>query len=159
MMDQTVQLGPKKRASLCEWRGEMRMDVRETESGLLTKKGVSLGLDKIKKLHATLLDVTMALGRLNNGENIEFKVDLGDGVFVSVTSPYAGVDLRQFFKSTLNEEQMYLPAEWKATKRGVFLTVPEWVEMYKFCYKMMDKMTTSFKPDCQAPPPSPPNVF
>ncbi len=138
----------------------MRLDVREMdESGRLTQKGVSLGPEKIKKFYAAIRDATEAVTRLRNGESVQFKADLGSGVFMRVETPFCGVDLRQFFQPRLGDETDS-STEWKPTKRGIFLTVQEWVDFCRFFYKVMHTLTTwcSARPDCQAPP-SPPPVF
>ncbi len=140
------------------WREEIRLDVREMdESGRLTQKGVSLGPEKIKKFYTAIRDATSAVTRLRNGDSVQFKADLGGGVFMRVETPFRGVDLRQFFHPHERDETDS-SVEWKPTKRGIFLTVQEWVDFCRFCYTVIHELTTlcNARPES---PPSPPAMF
>lgn len=81
-------LGNNRFVQVVEWKGELRVDLRQWENNYPSKKGVSLNLMQYKNLLAAL-DLTITPAFTNDQKELQFKAakngshHLGANVFVS----------------------------------------------------------------------------
>lgn len=106
------QLGNCRYIEVKEWKGELRVDLREWENGQPTKKGISLTLMRWKNLVDAIEYVDQGL-RNNDG----YKTHLGGNVYICIGAGSVCVDIRQFWKP----ENEVVP-----TKKGLCLRPGEY---------------------------------
>ena len=116
-----LSLGNGRYVQVTEWKGEMRVDIREWDNDLPTKKGVSLSLMQYKNLLAgieTFIDPAMK-------ENKNEMFNLGANVFMKVRKNNPCVDIRQFWKPPQHSEAV-------PTKKGICLRPSEYAALKTF---------------------------
>ena len=105
-------LGNERYVQVNEWRGELRVDIREWKDNKPTKKGISLTLMRWKNLVNQIEYVDKALeNKLSYGYHI------GGNVHCSIGENSVCVDIRQYWKP--NEEAV-------PTKKGICLRPKEY---------------------------------
>ena len=92
-MNTSFQLGNGRRVRVVEWKGETRVDVREWDGDIPTKKGVSLSLSRWKSFLDFIDQVDEALK-----ENKTYSLHLGGNVYCNVKEGSPCVDIRQYWK-------------------------------------------------------------
>ena len=107
----TVTLGRERCVEVCEWKGELRVDLREWQDGKPTKKGISLPLMRWKNWVDYIEYVDEALR-----EKKTYKSHLGGNVYCSITESGC-VDIRQYWRP----ESEVVP-----TKKGLCLRPSEY---------------------------------
>ena len=133
-------LGNDRYLQVVEWKGELRVGMREWKGVIATKKGISLNLMQYKNLTDIIEDIKEA-----RTKNQEYKYHLGNDVYVTVTQNNPCVDIRQFWKphSDLVPTRKGLclrPSEYEAFKTAVpdiDKQVPE-MEYTTPCYMQED---------------------
>lgn len=91
-------LGNNRFVQVVEWKGELRVDLRQWENNYPSKKGVSLNLMQYKNLLAAL-DLTITPAFTNDQKELQFKAakngshHLGANVFVSARQDNPCVDI------------------------------------------------------------------
>lgn len=111
------QLGNERFVEVTEWKGEMRVDLREWNDDKPTKKGISLTLMRWKNWVDHLEFVDQALADKTN-----FKRHLGGNVYCTVTEGSGCVNIRQFWKP----QEEVVP-----TKKGLCLRPVEYSALKK----------------------------
>ena len=105
-------LGNDRYVQVCEWKSELRVDLREWENDAPTKKGISLILMRWKNLVDAF---EYADQGLQNKE--AYKAHLGGNVYICIGTGSVCVDIRQFWKP----ENEVIP-----TKKGLCLRPGEY---------------------------------
>ena len=95
-----------------EWKGEMRVDIREWQDDQPTKKGISLPLMRWKNL---VYQIEYVYKALQNKQSYGYHV--GGNVFCGIDENIVCVDIRQYWKP--NEEVV-------PTKKGICLRPKEY---------------------------------
>ena len=80
-------------AEVCEWKGEMRVDLREWQDGKPMKKGIRLTLMRWKNWVDSVECLDGALA-----DKREYETHLGGNVYCSVSEGSQCVDIRQYWK-------------------------------------------------------------
>ena len=112
--------------SVTEWEGQPRIDLRQWWPSLgnvkrPSKRGVSMPLHRYAMLRSTLPFVDNVLARVKEGaKDIDEKWHLGSNMFVTISSPYSCVNIRQWFKKDVDGD--LLPG------RGISLNAAQWNE-------------------------------
>ena len=104
-------LGNERYVQVCEWKGELRVDLREFRQDKPTKKGISLTLMRWKNFLDLLDYLDEALK-----EKKSYNCHLGGNVYCSVTENSVYVDIRQHWKPA---------TEVVPTKKGLCLRPKE----------------------------------
>ena len=118
-----VHLGGGRYSELTEWNGSKRVDLRFWKTDTIpTKVGVSLSLPQWEVLRSATQVVDDLIGRVKDGEPVEWRYDLGEDVYVIIKAPQLTIHIRKYFVSN---------GEWTLhpTKRGVTLILYEWKEL------------------------------
>ena len=103
----------------------VRVDLRFWKTDTIpTKVVVSLSLPQWKVLCSATQVVDDLIGRVKDGEPVEWRYDLGDDVYVIIKAPQLTIHIRKYF--VFNGEWTLHP-----TKRGVTLILYEWKELKK----------------------------
>ncbi len=101
---------------VCEWKGELRVDIREWNEGKPTKKGISLTLSRWKILVENFDEIDES-----KKEGRQFGQHLGGNVYCEL-KPNGHVDIRKYWK----------PADESVpTKKGIYLRPDEYAELKK----------------------------
>ena len=112
MIREKFSLGNERYVQVNEWRGELRVDIRELKDDKPTKKGISLTLMRWKNLVNQIEYVDKAL------ENkVSYGYHIGGNVHCSIGESSLCVDIRQYWKP--NEEVV-------PTKKGICLRPKEY---------------------------------
>ena len=114
-----LSLGNGRYVQVTEWKGELRVDIREWDNDLPTKKGISLNLMQYKNLLAgieTFIDPAIT-------ENKNESFHLGANVFVKVRKNNPCVDIRQFWAPL---------SEAVPTKKGLCMRPSEYAALKTF---------------------------
>lgn len=123
-------LGNNRFVQVVEWKGELRVDLRQWENNYPSKKGVSLNLMQYKNLLAAL-DLTITPAFTNDQKELQFKAakngshHLGANVFVSARQDNPCVDIRQYWKPS--NYTTIVP-----TKRGLCLRPTEFKALQSY---------------------------
>jgi hypothetical protein len=120
-----VPLGGGRYSELTEWNGSKRVDLRFWKTDTIpTKVGVSLSLPQWEVLCSATQVVDDLIGRVKDGEPVDWRYDLGEDVYVIIKAPQLTIHIRKYFVSN---------GEWTLhpTKRGVTLSLYEWKELKK----------------------------
>ena len=108
-------LGNDRYVQVNEWKGELRVDIREWQDDKPTKKGISLTLMRWKNLIDQLEYVDKALQ-----DKHSYWCHLGGNVYNNIGEGNVCVDIRQFWKP----ENEIVP-----TKKGLCLRPQEYVQL------------------------------
>jgi hypothetical protein len=108
-----LELGNNRYVKVCDWNGELRVDIREWNEGKPTKKGISLPLSRWKNL----VNIFDQIDEAKKG-GIQFGQHLGGNVYCHLKSGY--VDVRKYWKPA---------GESVPTKKGIFLRPDEYSEL------------------------------
>lgn len=108
-------LGNNRYVQVCEWKGELRVDIREWNENKATKKGISLTLMRYKNL----VDLLEFADQAIQGKEF-YKRHLGGNVYVSIEEGSVCVDIRQYWKP----EEVLVP-----TKKGLCLRPAEYTRL------------------------------
>ena len=117
-------LGDHKVLSVGEWDGDLRVDLRQwwptlTDEKRPSRRGVSFHLERYAMLRMSKDSITQALTQVRKGaQDIALKCHIGGNVYATVDSPYACVNIRQWYKMEVDGE--LLPG------RGLSLTANQW---------------------------------
>ena len=101
-------LGDNKILRVVEWDGGLRVDLRQwlptlTEEKRPSRRGVSFPLERYAMLRTMKDDISTALKRVKDGaDELEEKMHLGANVYATVDSPYACVNIRQWYKKEVD---------------------------------------------------------
>lgn len=111
------------RLKTCVWDGEPRVDIRKyVNDDKPTIKGVSLSCKRWNKLMVYQEKITSAFHDLNSEKiddgTVMIKEHIGGGVCISMTAPYAILDIRKTFRNQKGE-RCY-------TQKGVGLKADAW---------------------------------
>jgi hypothetical protein len=120
-----VPLGGGRYAELTEWNGSKRVDLRFWETDTIpTKYGVSLSLSQWKVLCGATQVVDYLIGRMKDGEPVDWRYHLGEDVYFIIKAPQLTIHIRKHFVPN---------GEWTLhpTKIGVTLSLYEWKELKK----------------------------
>ena len=96
-----------------EWKGELRVDLREWKDDKPTKKGISLTLMRWKNWVDYLEYADQA-----RTENQNYKSHLGGNVYCTITEGITCMDIRQYWKP----QEEVIP-----TKKGLYLRPLEYI--------------------------------
>ena len=115
-----------------EWDSERRIDIRQmTDSLRFTKVGISLNINKFVNLTQSIETITSKMLEAYGGEQIDYDLHVGGGVFASVKSPFFGVSIRpKYYKY-----DKLLPSQFK----GIHLKKQQWSELVKIIPTIKDK--------------------
>ena len=108
----TRSLGNGRYVQVAEWKGELRVDMREWNENIPTKKGISLTLMRWKNWVDYVESVDEALV-----EKKAYNSHLGGNVYCTIDEGSKCVDIRQYWKP----EETVVP-----TKRGLCLRPSEY---------------------------------
>jgi hypothetical protein len=108
----TLSLGNGRYVQVVEWKGELRVDMREWNENIPTKKGISLTLMRWKNWVDYVESVDEALV-----EKKAYNSHLGGNVYCTIDEGSKCVDIRQYWKP----EETVVP-----TKRGLCLRPSEY---------------------------------
>ena len=108
-------LSQQRYAQVCEWQGEKRIDLREWNNNIPTKKGISLTLLRWKCLVDNLDKVDEAL--INNQS---YSLHLGGNVYCKVRESNPCVDIRKYWKP----EEEIVP-----TRKGLCMRPREYLRL------------------------------
>jgi len=108
----TLALGNGRYAQVCEWKGDLRVDLREWDDNAPTKKGISLSLSRWKNWVETISYIDQALE-----DKTIYESHLGGNVYCQVQQDNPCVDIRQYWKPE---------SEVIATKKGICLRPSEY---------------------------------
>ena len=100
-------LGNDRFSEVTEWKGELRVDLREWKDDKPTKKGISLTLMRWKNWVDYLEYADQARTEKQN-----YKSHLGGNVYCTITEGSACMDIRQYWKP----QEEVIP-----TKKGLYL--------------------------------------
>ena len=103
-------LGNDRFIEVTEWKGELRVDLREWKDDKPTKKGISLTLMRWKNWVDYLEYADQARTEKQN-----YKSHLGGNVYCTITEGSACMDIRQYWKP----QEEVIP-----TKKGLYLRPP-----------------------------------
>lgn len=117
-------LGRKRFLQVKNWKGELRVDIREWDDTFPTKKGVSLIPIRWASLTCCQDNIDEALSLVKKTGTVKYEFHIGHNFYVTVSSPWQCVDIRERF---LDGE-----GKLRSTRRGINLRVPEW-EKLKSC--------------------------
>ena len=92
-MNTSFQLGNGRRVRVGDWKGEKRVDIREWNGEIPTKKGICLTLMRWRSFLDYIDQVDEALQN-----NKTYSLDLGGNVYCNVKEDNPCVDIRQFWK-------------------------------------------------------------
>ena len=108
----TYSLGNGRNVRVCEWKGDKRVDLRECDGEIPTKKGISLTLIRWKWLvdNIDYIDEALKKGDV-------YEQHLGGNVYVKIKQGGVCVDIRQYWKP----EEEVVP-----TKKGLCLRPTEY---------------------------------
>ena len=106
-------LGNDRFIEVTEWKGELRVDLREWKDDKPTKKGISLTLMQWKNWLDYLEYADQARTEKQN-----YKSHLGGNVYCTITEGSACMDIRQYWKP----QEEVIP-----TKKGLYLRPPEYI--------------------------------
>lgn len=114
-----------------EWQGELRVDIREWEGDVPTKKGISLNLMQFKNFLNGMSSAIEPVMKNKRAEQDE-KFHLGAGVYITVTKDNPCVDIRKYWMNPPNQDES-LP-----TKKGICLRPTEYDTLMKSRCKVED---------------------
>lgn len=109
------ELGNGRYVQVCEWKGELRIDLREWKDGKPTKKGISLTLMRWKNWVDYIEYLDEALRKKE-----AYSSHLGDNVYCTISENAVCVDIRQYWKP----EEALVP-----TKKGLCLRPTEYIRL------------------------------
>jgi hypothetical protein len=112
-----LDLGNERFVRACEWKGEVRIDIREFQNGAPTKKDISLPLGRWKILTNDIIGIDEALEK-----RLEGSLHLGGHVYCKVTENNVCVDIRQYWGPP--DQDGIVP-----TKKGICLRPAEYVKL------------------------------
>ena len=143
-------LGNNRYVQVCEWKGELRVDLREWNLDKPTKKGISLTLMRWKEFLDQLDYLDEALK-----EKKSYNRHLGGNVNVTVTENSVYVDIRQHWKPATEvvptKKGLCLrPKEFSLLKQllpEINRTLPE-LDAVVPCYLQVDHMNQLGMLDC-----------
>ena len=110
-------LGNERYVQVNEWRGELRVDIREWQEDKPTKKGISLTLMRWKNL----VDASEFVDQALHGKKA-YSAHLGGNVYCSIGENSVCVDIRQYWKP----DNEVVP-----TKKGICLRPTEYNSLKK----------------------------
>ena len=113
-------LGNQRYVKVSEWKGETRVDLREWEGDVPTKKGISLTLMRWKSFVNCINNVDEALNNETSYQN-----HLGGNVYCTVKESNPCVDIRQHWKPS---------EEVVPTKKGLCLRPGEYRRLKESIY-------------------------
>ncbi|XP_060569261.1 uncharacterized protein LOC132727709 [Ruditapes philippinarum] len=108
-------LGNERYVQVNEWKGELRVDLREWQGDKPTKKGISLTLMRWKNVVDAVEFVDQSLGNKQ-----VYNAHLGGNVYMSIKAGCVCVDIRQYWKP----KDDVVP-----TKKGLCLRPAEYVKL------------------------------
>ena len=101
------------------WGGRLRFDIRDWTDNRPTIKGVSLPSLRWVSLVYMAPAVADAIKKVKEkGREVNFELHIGGNVYITVTSPYWLVDIRQRFVDS--------EGNLRPTRRGIKLRFAEW---------------------------------
>ena len=121
-----IPLGNDRYLQISEWKGELRVDLREWQNDYPTKKGISLNTMQFKDLSRGLSEVIDPVLKNEKGENKgathDERYHLGGGVYVTLTKNNPCVDIRQYWKPPNQNDTV-------PTKKGLTLRPLEYATL------------------------------
>jgi hypothetical protein len=114
----TFDLGADLRVEVARFRGKTRIDIRQWQDGLRTKRGISLTYSQWCQLGGYTSTLESEMSKLHAGTPCDSLTDLGDSVFVSIQAPYRVYHIRRWYRDEKNE--------LKPGRQGITLREPEW---------------------------------
>lgn len=112
-------LGGEKFLTSGVFQGNKRIHIRQFSNGIPTKKGLAMPAERVAALLYHMDTIEEQVQKLSNGDEIDFKLHIADGMYVNVASEYNTVSLRVFFRPAY--QSFILPS-----KSGISLSVTEW---------------------------------
>ena len=126
---------------------ELRVDIREWVDGGWSSSGVNIPLKRFLMLQDSVEGVDKLLRKqLGSDENVKYSEHLGGNTYISVTHPFVGVKLQQWYYPTDGSElkagaAIFLKyGEWRKFKNvseTLSLSVPELAQTER-CMDQMD---------------------
>ena len=147
-------LGNDRFIEVTEWKGELRVDLREWKDDKPTKKGISLTLMRWKNWLDYLEYADQARTEKQN-----YKSHLGGNVYCTITEGSTCMDIRQYWKP----QEEVIP-----TKKGLYLRPLEYIAVKELlteigralpeldgvvpCYVQSDHMNQLYRAEKKGPP-------
>jgi hypothetical protein len=113
-----IDLGNERFVRVCEWKGEIRIDIREYQNGAPTKKGISLPLGRWKILSNDTIVIDEALEK-----KTERSLHLGGNVYCKVAENNVCVNIRQYWCPPDQDGSIF------PTKKGICLRPAEYIKL------------------------------
>jgi hypothetical protein len=112
-----LDLGNKRFVRACEWKCEIRIDIREYQNGFPTKKGISLPMGRWKIWAESTENIDEALSK-----GSAYCLHLGGNIYCKVAENNVCVDIRQYWSPP--DQDGIVP-----TKKAICLRPAEYIKL------------------------------
>ena len=93
------------------------------------RKGVALPLERWARLKMWNVEIEKAVNEATSQKDINFKLHIGQNIFICVTTGILCIDMRQWY---MNKQSAIRPG-----RTGIALQIPEWVRLRELIPEMM----------------------